>query len=537
MIDITFITSNNAKLSHAKYLAAKYNVNILHYKKKFYGVGYAEPRLSNKMQVLKESMNDAIKRWKKNVSEKNTQLFFIEDTSVRINGLSTQDNDFPGADIKYWMQDNDFYKLDKALREKGNDREVIVTSHVVLFLTEDIKRKRERSDEYIMFISTSSGKITDKELVFETQILHPWLDNKTFNKWFVPNGFDIPISMLNISDVDKVDFRKPAFEEMFDFLEKYHVSTKNTARLVRYDNLFPFFPLFLISGPTCAGKSTIGKYLLERYGYYHIEASDFMTLQYLEAHGANFSIDKNIFAAEKLKSNPLVVVENVLKYIRSKNIYDKLIITGFRTSDEISYFRKVFMNQDIKIIYITSCINVRYNRWIRRKRDITEYTQERFFNINTIQNEMGLSKIVERIDAMTFENNQEGLEFFYANFKEKYINADFVLEKNNVIVISQNLQLEKTILVILAIEYKKNEYNYFTTTEISRLINGLFKECKKNKNNVSRYFNQSYYPYYEIKKEKGKNKYKLSPTGYSEANFISQRISQGKNSVTIDYGQ
>jgi len=79
------------------------------------------------------------------------------------------------------------------------------------------------------------------------------------------------------------------------------------------------------------------------------------------------------------------------------------------------------------------------------------------------------------------------------------------------------ISLEKIILIVLAIEYKKNEFQYYTTTEIAHIINKYLNGTNKSKNNISRYFNQSYYPYYEIKKENKKNKYKLSPTGYSEA--------------------
>ena len=40
---------------------------------------------------------------------------------------------------------------------------------------------------------------------------------------------------------------------------------------------------------------------------------------------------------------------------------------------------------------------------------------------------------------------------------------------------------------------------------------------ERSKNNVSRYFNQAYYVYYEVKYENRKNRYKISPIGYSEA--------------------
>ena len=43
---------------------------------------------------------------------------------------------------------------------------------------------------------------------------------------------------------------------------------------------------------------------------------------------------------------------------------------------------------------------------------------------------------------------------------------------------------------------------------------------EKHKDNVSRYFNQRFYPYYEIIENNKRLKYKLSPTGYSKAYSI-----------------
>ena len=96
------------------------------------------------------------------------------------------------------------------------------------------------------------------------------------------------------------------------------------------------------------------------------------------------------------------------------------------------------------------------------------------------------------------------------------------------VFLPDNISLEKTILITLASEYKKDENNYYTTTEISHLIKKYFGNVKKNKNNISRYFNQTYYPYYEIRKEKNKVKYRLSPSGYSEACNIKIET-KGKN--------
>ena len=212
MTDITFITSNLTKLAHARYLCKNYQVNILHYKKFFYGVGYEEPRIYDRKQLLAESFKDAVARWKKNVTERDNRLFFIEDTSVKIDALSESENEVPGVDVKYWMRKINFNLLDQELRKKGNNRKCSVTSHVMLFLTEELKKTLGVTEDYKIFKSTAYGEITEKEYSFETQILYPWLDNKTFNKWFVPDGYSLPVSLLDISQADSGDFRKGAFE-------------------------------------------------------------------------------------------------------------------------------------------------------------------------------------------------------------------------------------------------------------------------------------------------------------------------------------
>lgn len=517
MTDITFITSNPTKLAHARHLCKEYDISILQYKKFFYGKGYVEPRIYDRKALLEESINDAIKRWKKNVSSTGKRLFFIEDTSVRIEAFSDQVNEIPGVDIKYWMQEYNFKKLDEELKRKGDNRNVVVSSHILLFLSDDIKHAIQSEKDYIIFSSTSIGTIVKEEQSFETQILYPWLDNKTFNKWFVPNGFEVPISMLDIADADKVDFRKGAFDQMFAFLHK-HNAIQNIQRKPIIPRL-SFNPLYVVCGPTCAGKSTVGKLLLERFDYYHVEASDFMSLKYFETHGTKFIIDKNIYAAELLKLNPLVVVEGTISYIQSKKLLDNFIVTGFRTPEEVSSFFEFFPMQDIKLIYIDSELLIRYNRWINRQRDAVEYTLERFEQINDLQKQMGLVNIKEMDKALLYENNQDGLSQFLANFEEKIIGlkpTSKVIDFKQFTSL-QKMPLEKAIFIVLAAEYRKNESFYFTTTEISHLINSTFIDFKKDKNNISRYFNQAYYPYYEIKKENGKNKFKLSPTGYSEA--------------------
>lgn len=517
MIDVTFITSNKTKLAHARYLCRYYQVNILYYKKLFYGVGYKEPRIYDRKQLLADSFSDAVARWRKNVSGSDDRLFFIEDTSVKIDALSNDEKEVPGVDVKYWMQDINFERLDFEIKSRGNNRRCSVTSHLILFLTEELRKKLGINDDFKVFESTAYGSVTEKEYVFETQLLFPWLDNKTFNKWFVPDGCSKPVSMLDISDADAGDFRKGAFEQMLLFLEENGI-VKNKIIIEKQLHL-QFNDNFLVCGRTCAGKTTIGNYLAVNYGYYHLEASEFMTHKLLETHGSKSGIDKHLFASKMLKYDPLIVVNRLIEYMHEHEIYDKYVITGFRTEDEVNTFINSFQSNRTRVIFIDSSFEERYWRWKRRHREADIYTETRFKEIDSVQDEMGIGKISCMSKVSQIDNHLTGLSHFFNNFCHKYLRDSLPepisLETRE--LQSTKISLEKAILLSLAMEYQKDDSKLFTTTEIAHLINQYFKDIKRSKNNVSRYFNQSYYVYYEVHFNSRKNQYKLSPIGYSEA--------------------
>ena len=50
--------------------------------------------------------------------------------SVRIEALSHDGVEVPGVDIKYWMEEQTFARLDAALCSGGNDRRAIVRSDI-----------------------------------------------------------------------------------------------------------------------------------------------------------------------------------------------------------------------------------------------------------------------------------------------------------------------------------------------------------------------------------------------------------------------
>ena len=527
-----FITSNRAKLANAKHLCKGEGIDIVPHKKLFYGFGYTEPRIQMREQLLEESIESAIARWKKFVHKKDDTFFFIEDTSVKIFALSNEQEEVPGVDVKYWMRTMTFDELDAKLKERGNDRSARVMSHVILYIPSCIRQQIGYEKEYILFKSYTDGQIVTNEYEIQTNILYPWLDNKTFNKWFIPEGEVLPMSLLDIEKADQHDFRRGAIEQMIDFLKANKLikaeSNPISPRL--------FTERYLFCGETCAGKSTAGRYLLEKYGLYHIEASDFMGVIYHETCGRDTTINKHEFASKLLAAEPTVIAEQVVQYIMSKGLEDHFVVTGFRNNAEIDLFTKYYAIADENSFYIDASKEIRYERWVLRQRDPNiAYTMDEFTRINELQNGMGVGAIRTRKGICILKNNYKKLSTYYNLIESHSSNIETVYTESvetriNKISKVNELSLEKCILLTLAKEYLKNENKYYTTTQISKRINNLFPYLrkKKNKNNISRYFNMTFYPYYEISQKEGRIVYKLSPLGYSEALLMLRNIENRK---------
>lgn len=516
MVELVFVTSNNEKLAHARHLCRKYDVRIS--KQKQYGIGYKEPRIADRNELIEKSINDAYERWKKNISKADEKFIFIEDTSVIIPALSKEGKEFPGTDIKYWMQENDFAAIDRQLKAAGNDRTAIVQSDIALVLPLSLQKKIDLNSQYKIFTSSIKGRIIDEELPVETQPYYSWLSSKTFNKWFVPEGCDKPLSLLPIKLADQYDFRAGAFNTMLQFLEEYGIIKKieeTKQFVVQFDFFRPIF--FIICGTTCAGKTTLALYLMRKYGYYHIEASDFMYMSYYERHGADSSVKISDFAEKALIVNPGIVANQIQEHIADLGDIP-LVITGFRAIEEIICFKKMYSGLlDIEEIFVDASKDIRYERSKQRNRIDRVRSIDEFIEMDEQQKRMGLSYLRKEFKDNLIENN-ETFDSYYMNFENRFGN---VLKTFNESAIKQNskiLRLEDVIIIALAQQFDIGEH--FTTYEITNLINKSFPLMKKNKNNVSRYFNYKYHPYFDIAVKNGKKCYKLSQTGYSRANRL-----------------
>ena len=529
---LTFFTSNITKLAHARYIAEGYPVRIFGFRQRTYHANYEEPRLALRSELLDKSYKNALIQCHKSGMDPSRHLFFLEDTSVRIEALSTNECDRPGLDIKFWMQEQTFAQLDESLIEAGNDRRVQVRSDVLLHIPSDYKRKWDITDEYMIFTGKQKGQVVEVELTFNSNLVYPWLDNRTFNKWFQPNGVDKPLGALEIQLADRYDFRRKSFAKLLRFLESRHFFKKSTTKQTSLG--LEDKPNLILCGYTCAGKTTAGQHLVRRYGYLHIEASDFMYLSYYQRHGFEGTASINDFAEQALIQKPQIAAEKIADYIE-EDLSASLVISGFRSMDEINWLLNTmsYSGKQFQVVFIESEQEVRFRRLINRMRSGDEMTFDEFKEKDKQQKNMGLEGVRKATESRLWLNS--GSLQAYIDLLNAYVE----LESNNGVNLADNanefsinhvintlryetnVKLEDAILVALLSVWQNDETRlYYTTTEIAGIINRVFCGIKpKHKDNVSRYFNQDFHSYYEIYTDNNTyiRKYRLSNTGYGRA--------------------
>lgn len=523
MKELTFFTSNSTKLAHARYIAERHPVRIKGFRQRTYHANYDEPRLPSRTALLEASYRSALRQCAKAGLSTDNHPFILEDTSVTIDALSDDGNEVPGLEIKYWMQSQTFSNLDTLLRSLGDQRSATVRSDILLHVPKTLRASWQIPDDYLIFVGIQKGRITDTEIKFESNWVYPWLDNKSFNKWFVPIGHAIPFGMLPIDEADGVDFRRKAFDQLFEFLCERHFLVAEPKQfefsLDRKSNL-------IMSGYTCAGKTTASQHLARKFGYLHVEASDFMYLNYYYRHGYRGAISIGDFAEDALAQKPEIAAEKVAEYI-ADNLGSPVVVSGFRSLREVEYLKEAMttFGKSFDVLFVNSGEAVRYKRLVSRKRPGDDISLDEFRRRDEQQRRMGLAQIVDSQGTAVLKNDASLPEHLEA--VDILVGSD--LPDNIVVAIAlaqlidvKEVKLEDSILIALLKAWAEGDENrpFFSTTQISRMIQTTFVSAPpKHKDNVSRYFNQDFYAYYEIGGEPShsKRRYRLSNTGYGMA--------------------
>jgi inosine/xanthosine triphosphate pyrophosphatase family protein/adenylate kinase family enzyme len=526
MIEIVFFSTNRSKLAHFRYLGEKADIRVKGFHETTYYASYNEPKINDRSELLKLSYESALKQWLKRqgANDDDHGTFFFEDTSVIIEALS-EDTEVPGVNVKYWMRDMTFTKLDALLKRAGNNRKVIVRSDIVMHLPRRWRILLNTTDRYLSMVGESHGVIADREHKIQPNLLYPWLDDKTFNKWFVPVGASEPISMLDIEEADRADFRARAFEaitsilrDRLGFLAKCQ---EPGAHQLQIPGIATYPSIYVICGPSCAGKSTTAGWMRDGYKLLHIEASDFMYKAFWERHGPGSDVRIGDFAEAALQTQPGIVAQPIARFLREIEAVGA-VVTGFRSTKEVEIFQQeVGASADVALMYLNASAPIRLARAIKRGRD--GVTPEKFERRDAQETRMGLSDIAA-LPNVVLQANEGSLPELYGAFRTRYRKAlrVYTSDKERRAQRQQLLrdQLEGLILRTLLAELPTKKW--LTTTEIAAALNRRFDEVK-SKNNVSRYFNQEFHPYYELRfrerdgKRIGVLEYQLSATGISRA--------------------
>ena len=502
-LNITFFTSSRIKLTHLSYLAKQVKrdreICIRSFHQLTYHANYVEPRILDRDTLLKDSVKSAISQCKKSGMDKGMFIFLIEDTSVSIDALSDNGREVPGLDVKYWMKDMTFEQLNKKL--KGKSRKASVRSDMILFNTDQ--------SIYIHKHDIVNGAIVDKEdSSIETNLVFPWLDDKTFNKWFAPEGFRKPMSKLTIKETQKVDFRKKTFQKILNSFFKIRVlddyySQRNNTHIQLFKK-----KVIVLTGYSCSGKTTIAQYLLHHFHWQHFEASDFMRLEFYDRHGTHSDYKLEKFATNLLEHLPESIPNRICQEIETAADYRNVVITGFRAIEEWNkLFKSLDHVFDTKVIFIEAPLNIRAQRAKLRSRDEidSKISIKKMALKDQAQTRMGLDKF--KAVSSLIENTSTIKKL------EKKVRDNIEIEKDSDTMLDRK-NLKNSILDFLFEKYDSKEY--FTTTEISKYID-------HNKDNISRFFNQSFYPDFEITSKSKTNRYRLSNTGYSRAFLMKKK--------------
>jgi inosine/xanthosine triphosphate pyrophosphatase family protein len=371
MRELTFFTTNQTKLAHARYIAEGWKIRIKGFRQRTYHAGYTEPRLASRQDILHASYESAKEQLAKAGLPDASHPFVLEDTSVRIDALSAAHEEVPGVDIKYWMEGRTFASLHTILRDAGNDRRATVRSDVLLHVPSSIRSAWGVETNYLVFTGEQRGTIVEAEYLFNSNLVYPWLDNRSFNKWFVPEGVDKPVGSLSIEIADTVDFRRKSFEPLFGFLEKrryFAISTAQFQLQLQLDRK----PNIILCGYTCSGKTTAGQYLARRFGYMHIEASDFMHLAYYYRHGYRGPTAIGDFAESALAQKPTIASEKVVDYMLD-HLSEPIVISGFRAPAEIESLENAMRFHGKKFVrrFRRADETIRFTRLRSRARRVT----------------------------------------------------------------------------------------------------------------------------------------------------------------------
>jgi inosine/xanthosine triphosphate pyrophosphatase family protein/dephospho-CoA kinase len=392
-LEVFFYTSNTTKYIQARVVFERVGLLLQHFRSRT--EPYAEEYREGKELLLTRAIGQVIGKGLGTGS-----LFFVEDTSLRIEALSKLGEDFPGLTVKEWFAATSFLELDAALKERGEDRRAEIKSDIALHVPGFSKP--------VFFQGRTTGHVADSPPTFEENSRFPWLTPNTFNGWFIPNGAVHRLGEMNLEESWPYDFRTQALESLISRLEEYtavlNLPTQSYIRRQSPEVLrqLPLFAgtVFIIVGHTCAGKTTFGDRAHDIHDLSHIEASSIVRMIHRDTGSDGGSTFE--FAQKLLQDNgPDIVALKILQIYSS--LFDKgVVITGFRTVEELELIKSHLPHA--KVLYIEASERTRFQRLLQRGRSPECRTIEDFHRIDEQQMFFGLLRVAEDFSDLRVVN-------------------------------------------------------------------------------------------------------------------------------------
>lgn len=384
-VQVFFYTSNIHKYLQARLVFERAGLILQHFKSST--EPYFEDYTGTKQQLLARAVSEL----RESISS--GSLFFVEDTSLRIETLSEPARDYPGVAVKEWFSQTRFEQLDSLLVGRSNDRRATIKSDIALHIP-GLGRP-------IFFEGTVSGVVSTSPPNFPENAKYPWLTPKNFNGWFIPDGAEKRLGEMSIEEAWGYDFRIRALESLLSRLEEYtgilnlYPPAYSRRQHLDLSTQMPLFTglLLIVVGPSCAGKTTFGEYAQEKHEAMHIEAS--AVLRMLHRDESDDASDAFTFAKEFLSRNGPDIIARKIVQIHSSKFDKGVVITGFRTIEEIEFIKDSF--PQAHIAYIEASERTRLERQIARGRTTDCLTLEDCRRSDEQQASFGLLPVAEHI--------------------------------------------------------------------------------------------------------------------------------------------
>lgn len=395
ILNVFFYTSNADKLLQARLLFMRHGYGLKHFR------GKQEPYDENYELGTEGLLFRAIQQVKEEFGVRS--IFFVEDTSVRIEGLSS-DKDFPGLAIKDWFSQTTFEKLDQQLRGAGNDRRAKVNSDIALYVP------TLRSP--LLFHGETNGTIADSPPRFEASVQYPWLTPKTFNGWIIPDGHTKRLGEMEFEESLQYDFRAKALTELLRTLEhfnaainlrpNFYITRKSTNSDQDQLSLLPeqSRTIIIAVGARCSGKTTFSDFMAKYETVRVYEASTVLRGIGEEQGIVPTSSEEALDFLSEVGWD--AVARKIADYI-DKDDCPLNVVTGLRTPEELLFLKRKFPQS--RIILIDADPRIRFERHILRARDSSLATMSAFAEEDEKQRKFGTLRIANDIAEIKIHND------------------------------------------------------------------------------------------------------------------------------------